>query len=321
MKVLTEGRTSYPQDPTRYFDFAQYANQCGNFLLAEGIFDFSLLEKLQAEKVVYLEFEEPNRFFASRPSFNHIPHEASFDKIFTICPYTAKWLNEIYGNNKRVPVYFPFNEKYIPQESVNNFDIIYTGHINSPNIMQLVKAMTKYNYCLVSNSDSSLVTHRGVSYVDKLKLIAQSKITLTHNLLFPSPGHIYNVNQHKDFTRNPAFQFVPHMNLLDKLIAKMGLSKKYNEVMVPQLKSRLFEAAFCRSLIVCRRDPWNLVERFFEPDKEFIYYEDGKLEETIDGILKHYNDYKPIIENAFQKAINNYTTEHFFQTYLKDIKY
>ena len=53
----------------------------------------------------------------------------------------------------------------------------------------------------------------------------------------------------------------------------------------------MFEAAFCRSLILCRRDRWNVIERFFEPGEEFVYYEEGKLTETLGRVLADFGAY------------------------------
>ena len=90
--------------------------------------------------------------------------------------------------------------------------------------------------------------------------------------------------------------------------------------MVPQLKSRVFEAAFGRSLILCKRDPFNVIERYFEPDKEFIYYDDTNLESKITEILKNFSKYEKVIDNAYNKAVDNYTVTKFVDTYLKNLK-
>ena len=85
----------------------------------------------------------------------------------------------------------------------------------------------------------------------------------------------------------------------------------------PQLKTRPFESAFCKSLILCRRDNWNIIEEWFEPNKEFLYYENSvDLEILIRNVLENYDDYLPIINSAYNRAINNYTTRHFIEKYL-----
>jgi len=61
------------------------------------------------------------------------------------------------------------------------------------------------------------------------------------------------------------------------------------------------------------------VEEFFEPEKEFIYYDDKKdLEEKVDEITKNWEKYEHITEAAYQKAINNYTTKHLFNAISKN---
>ena len=91
---------------------------------------------------------------------------------------------------------------------------------------------------------------------------------------------------------------------------------------MPQIKSRVFEAAFNKSLILCLKDPWNIIEMFFKPETEFIYFENEiDLAEKILYIKNNYKEFEHIIENAYQKAINNYTTQHFYKKYLKTIKF
>jgi hypothetical protein len=88
----------------------------------------------------------------------------------------------------------------------------------------------------------------------------------------------------------------------------------------PQIKMRTFEAAFCKSLILCRKDDFNVIENFFEKDKEFIYYKDKKeMEIIIKDVLSNYDKYIPIIENAFNKAVNHFTTKKFAEKYLSQI--
>ena len=85
------------------------------------------------------------------------------------------------------------------------------------------------------------------------------------------------------------------------------------------MKSRLFEAAFSKSLILCKRDPFNLIERYFQVNKEFVYFEEGKLEGKIQEILENFRIYEKIIDCAFKRAVKNYTTKEFFLRYLKDL--
>ena len=67
MKILDTGRKTYPEDPTRHFDFARFETRAGNFLLVEGLYDFKEFPALKGKKIVYIEFEEPNRFAVKDP--------------------------------------------------------------------------------------------------------------------------------------------------------------------------------------------------------------------------------------------------------------
>lgn len=273
MKVLREGIRSYPEDPTRYFEFARFEKSKGDFILCEGYFDFTILHGLRNRRVVYLEFDEPNRFFSPDPQFNHIQYEDCLYKVFTICPYTADWLNRMH-ENKRTAVFFPFNERYVPSKSSKLYDVVYTGHIVSGRILDVIRIISKFNYRFVSHSKHPYVTDHSAVYSEKLDLISKSKITIVHNLLYPNGSHISNLKKVEGWDNNEAFSAIPRVGRFwDRLSRR--------EILVPHLKSRLFEAAFCRSLILCRRDPWNVVERFFRPEREFVYYEPGNLEGSI----------------------------------------
>ena len=320
MFVLKRSDSGYAQCPTKYLDFSRFENKCGDFVLVEAAFEQSAqweqfklttaeLKKILEKKIVRLEFEEPNKFYIG----DHTEiYDKYFYRIFTIDPYTAKWLNKMEKRDVRVPIYFPFNEDYIPQKSTKKYDIIYTGHIVSNKLLQDLKTLTKYKYRFVSNSKSSLVTNRGASYEEKIRLISESKITLVHNLQYPKIFHIFRLWLVKNYQKNEAFKLIPKWYEFWKLIFNKN-------ILVPQIKSRLFEAAFSHSVILCRRDPFNVIERFFVPGKEFVYFEEGHLSEKIDEILSNYDYYSEIAENAYKKAISNYSTKAFVRDYLSKI--
>ncbi len=311
----------YKQDPTKYFHFNDYAATCGDFVLIEGGFvkpsfwrdygfDNEKLLKLKSKKVVRLEFEEPTKFFvADYPQ----KYDHEFFKVLTLCPYTAEWLNKKYGKKKNVPIFFPINERYIPPKRRKTIDIIYSGHILSKELRRELIQMRPFNYCLISNSKDSLVTHRGVSYAKKMNLYSRSKITLVQNIVYKTYLHrIINVWRSGDFWNNKAFKQFPVPWRPWELFTK--------NMHVPQLKSRVFEAAVSRSLILCRRDEFNVIERYFTPGKEFVYYESGKLEQTIADILDNYSDYTDIIDRAYKRAVKEYTVKAFVKKFLMGIK-
>ena len=180
--------------------------------------------------------------------------------------------------------------------------------------MRDMETISQFNYRLVSNSGHDLVTNRGVGYEEKLGLISQSRITLTHNLLYPTVRHVLNVWKYPEWFANKAFSDIPRgaIGLVKRLL--MG-----PEIEVPQLKSRIFEAAFCRSLILCKKDNFNVIEKYFTPGEEFVYYDEGRLVETVNKILANYDAYLPVIDRAYKRAAEQYTTAAFFEKYLKAI--
>jgi hypothetical protein len=320
MIVLNRTGKGYEQDPTKQFKFGRFSKRCSDYVLIEAAFEevdqweqFSLssseLSDLKKKKIVRLEFEEPNKFFLGD---NMEIYDNEFYRIFTLCPYTSEWLNKKHNNNRRVPIFFPFNEDDIPLIMRKEYDIIYTGHLVSKKLTDDIKIISKFNYRFVSNNNNPLVTNHKSSYSEKINLIAQSKITLVHNLLYPTATHIKNIWKYKGWRKNYAFKLIPRPTELWKLFS-------LKNIVVPQLKSRVFEAAFSRSLILCKHDQFNIIENYFEPGKEFVYYYEGELELKILEILENFGNYEQVIDNAYKRAINNYTTEKFVENYLKTI--
>ena len=211
-----------------------------------------------------------------------------------------------------MPVFFPFNERFIPEPREKAFDVIYTGHLVAPAVSRLVDDIAPFNYRLVSQSDDPRVTDRSASYVQKLDLIARSRVTVVQNLLFLRPGHVRAVRSTDGWEENEAFADVVRAAATRDDAAAV-------EVVAPQIKSRVFEAAFCRSLILCRRDRWNVIERFFTPGEEFVYYEEGELAETLGRLLADFGASRRLINRAFERARAEYTTEAFVERYLSSI--
>jgi hypothetical protein len=323
MKVIKRSSHGYSQDPTKNLGLEIYEGQgATDVALVIAAFDQAFgcweqfkqpefdLDTIKKMRVVRLEFEEPNKFFIPE---DFDAYDGDFYRVFTLCPFTAEYLNTRQNAKRRFPIFFPFNEAFIPLKTEKRYDIIYTGHLHPKPIMRDMKTISRFNYRLVSNSGHALVTDHGVGYQEKLDLIALSKITLTHNLLYPTVLHVLNVWKYPDWRTNKAFADIPGVfGLLRRLLTG-------SKIEVPQLKSRIFEAAFCRSLILCKKDSFNVIEKYFMPDEEFVYYEEGRLVETVNKILGNYDAYLPVIERAYNRAVEQYTTAAFFEKYLKVI--
>ncbi len=310
MRVVTGIEATYPWDPARFFDFGRFSDRCADYLLVAGHSDIAALRQRKGtDRVVYLELEEPNRFVVKDNGLNRYEDGDLFDVILSICPYTTEW-REAPGNERAIrrAVFFPFNERHVPAETAKTHDVVYTGHVHSAELVDAVRTLSRYRYAFVSGSKHEMVTHHDVGYQEKLQIIAGAKVTLVHNVLFLNRYHARYVRRLPRYRENAAF---------DDMAEGLFLRKE-KVYLAPQLKSRTFEAAFCRSLILCRKDRWNVIERYFQPQKEFIYYEPDRLEETLAEVLGNYDAYRDVVDRAFDRAMRSYTTEAFANRYLID---
>jgi hypothetical protein len=253
------------------------------------------------DRIVMLWYELPNCLVHTDPS--NLGHYSQitdlgdkFIKLIINCPFSVDYFNQMFNYDKCVWGFFPVKNKYIPAPQEKIFDVFYSGGLIDCPVSNAFPVMQEFKHCIVSFNGG---THQGVGYQEKLKLNAQSKISICHGLLSFSDRYKRCVDYH------------PHHPALE-LVKQYGIA--------PQMKIRTFEAAMCKSIILSLHDPWNMIESFLEPGKDFIYWYDEKdLKEKITHILANYDDYIPMIEHAYNTVVNNYTTKHFFETYLKDL--
>ena len=306
MRVITNFSSNNFDDPISKFELDKFSIKKSKLDVYCGISCQSLL--INKKKFnVYLDFEEPNWYWWGLRKIHRILNlypinyprnfENNFDKVLTICPYTADYINKINQKKKREFIFFPFNNNFIFKEK-KYIDVIYTGTIYGDVLEKISKIISNYTYRIVSYSNNKYVTDKNISYKKKIKLIASSKISLVHNLLFLNDVQLNHIKKYKDLKKNKAFKFI-------------------NKKIVPQQKSRMFEAAFSKSLMLVKKDPWNIIEYFFTPNQDYLYFEkETDLPELINTILKNYDVYKPMINNAFKKAKKNYTVKAFYKKYL-----
>jgi hypothetical protein len=291
LKFFTHQQSGH-DDPVYHLGFEKYENQCSDFYLMLGdVYNPINSGNYDDKPKVVLTLEEPNFCTVG----HHVDTFNKVDKVLTICPYTAKTISN------RKFVFFPFNQDLIPQKQEKIYDCIYSGTVLSSSVSSMVDCMMPYKYVFITFNNDSRANHPKVSYIEKLNLYAKTKVTICHNLLWP---HMSNIPRYRGFLNADKNKAFDHLD--------SGL--------MPQIKSRVFEAAFSRSVILCAKDNWNVIEMFFEPNKDFVYYENEKdLKEKLDHIINNYHDYEEMTNNAYEKAINNYTTEHFVNKFLKEI--
>jgi hypothetical protein len=289
-----------------------YGIQCG--------IDKVLLNRYQNyRRKVLLDLWSPCAFFTDP---NHFSILEGFDEVYSICPYTTEWTNEQLGRKLMRYCFYPVTPETItPQVTSSSlkklinkfkfssdsapahlsepirlekkFDICYVGGLYSQEHNLMMDIISKYKYVFVTQNREKKATHRNLSNADKINLVGQCKIGICFNKLYPTESHITNIKTYSGWQNNRAF---------DHLSDSISIA--------PQIKTRLHELALCKTLILCHRDPWNLVEDYYEPGKEFIYFDRIEdLKTLVPKILNNYDSYQEVIDNAYRK-VRNYSSQN-----------
>jgi len=237
-------------------------------------------------------------------------YDDKFTTIYSICPYTVEWLNDIQKTKKYKYIFYPFHKGLIPDSQEKKYDVIYHGGIHGKEHISALQTMKKFNYryCTMTHGINSLTRHflpmatnTNLQFKDKINLVAQTKISVCYNLVHVMPEQIGRILNRPQCNKNEAFATVGSWNVM------------------PQFKTRIHEAAISKTLNLVRRDKWNVIEDFYEPEKEFLYFDSERdLYSKISYVLKNWESYSEIIENAYQKSLK-YTTDEFVNNIRKDI--
>jgi hypothetical protein len=236
--------------------------------------------------------------------------QSYFDEVLTICPYTANVLN---GSTDKIsdtiytPICFPYPEKYFSKydnitiEDKTN-DVIYYGNIHHPLYYGLLNTIKKfkYNFSTVSNHNQTdeikqLITHFNIPSQEKWDILSKSKINVGFNLLFLNEHHVNN------------------LKMISNIESFKNIDVTFKEHAMPQMKTRMVEAAACKTLMLMYKDDWNVIEEWFEPNTHFLYWETfEELEEMITDISTNYEKYWNIVENA-HKHVQQYSIKNLIK--------
>lgn len=303
-----------------YFDWKNYENDRTNLLFCYGTDAGYTMEQPKNFKYnIYYELDEPNAFENGR-----LPHEREkwnidrripngkvtwdinfWTKIMHICPYTAKWENEVYGVDKFIPCNTYFDSRYnMINEKI--YSVCYVGGLHTHNpgniFLDIANEMSTIpNYRIVSYSQHPLVTDHNVKFSEKLVINSKSKISVVANLLHETirtKKVEENIIKLPNYKNNEAFKMI-----------KYGL--------MPQLKTRTLEAAATKSLVLVLHDHWNVIEKYFTPDVHFLYFNQGELKERVEECLSNWSYCEKIIDNMYNHYMNKYTMEKVYEKFLK----
>jgi len=244
--------------------------------------------------------------FAQQRSAAHdgIAYDDWFNEIYSICPYTSEWLNTLGLSKAYKSIFYPFHRSLVPEPTEKAYDIIYHGGIHGVEHYNCLQVMSHFNYryCTMNHHINQktarclpFATNVNLAFKDKIKLIAQTKISVCYNLVHIEARHVPEIQSYPNWQKNRAFSELGQWNVM------------------PQFKTRMHEAAISRTLNLVQRDKWNIAEDYYEPNKDFFYFDDAQdLYDKAKDILGNWESHQDMVESAYEKAMN-YTTEKFIQ--------
>lgn len=307
MLILEKLTAEIPDTNAYYFNFKKFSNDDKKSVLMYG-YDSSASELLSGQlsdyRKIFFNNWAPCEFAQESDHNNKGPmeYDQKFDVIYSICPYTVEWLNGLKLGREYRNIFYPFCETLIPERQEKKYDVIYHGGIHGQEHVNCLLIMKEFNYRYITMTHHinsltqtclSMATNLNLSFAEKINLVAQSKISVCYNMVHVAPPHVGVLKTYKNWEDNEAFSEVGRRDIM------------------PQFKTRAHEAAISKTLNLVHRDEWNIMERYYKPESEFIYFDDEwDLRKRIKDILDNWEDYQEVIENAYQRAMN-YTTEKF----------
>ena len=325
MKLFKDLSLEIADTNSYHWNFDRYEEEDGN-ILAVGY------NSLNSHRLNYLRENEETKIilfnnwapceYAQRnikKGINSIQSEDKFDYILTICKYTAKWRNLNSEKRRYIHTFYPFDVGIIPPKMNKKYDAIYHGGIHGREHVMAMRAIMETNYRFSSlDYGINRLTRRylrhatdiNLPFKEKIEKIAECKISICFNLIHVSYKHYQNIMAYRH-ELPVGSEFFDGLELHHIL-------KNYPWVgVLPQFKTRVHEAAISRCVNLVYRDPWNVIEDYYEKDKEFIYFENEEdLREKIQYILKNWDGdhIQELLESAYQKAMR-YTTKNFMKIY------
>ena len=260
--------------------------------------------------------EHPNGWWNGKKRGRHVPEflerEKRFDYIFSHCMQTVNGRNYIH-----VPAAFDINH-VLSQLDFDNIDDVEKdidvfmcgscvgektrdGEYNP--IWRWYKVMEKFNhiFCNQCWRDNTF------PWREKQTFQSRAKISIVwSDFIGASPE-----------CREYAKSNLPWIKF------KKG---KNGEIVTPQMKYRIHDAAFSKSIMLCYKSPFvgekypyfPTIENYWKEGEDFIYFDDSDdLEIKIRQILDNYDDikYKKMVDSAFNK-LKSYDLKAIYEKYL-----
>jgi hypothetical protein len=291
MKIINDSSGEYKDVINSYYNLEQYDSNSTSEVLFQG-YSTSCNDSLKDQyknynKRAYLNLEAPCAYTSTQTCNEE---QTYFSHVYTICPYSAEWLNKT-TDTKFIPIPFPYKKEcfnHIDYNAPKEYDAIYMGHLLCKEHLSIIDTIKDYNYIHASISPTNLKaytpTHINISSNKKWDLLSKTKVSIAINLCPLQHSHRTNIVTYPGWEQNQAFN---------------NMESGY----MPQFKPRVIESMVCKTLTLVKYDSWNVIEHWFEPDKHFIYWHDIEdLSIKLQHIVNNYKDYQHIIDDAYEKV-------------------
>ena len=161
----------------------------------------------------------------------------------------------------------------------------------------IVKSIQQYNYNFASIYDIPHMPHLrptmvNVSSQEKWNVLSKTKASVALNLC------PINEQQRSIITSNDNWENIEAFNI-GTPPAGTGAETGY----IPQFKPRVIEAMCTKTVNLVKWDPWNVIERWFEPGKHFLYWDDIEdLQKKLKDVVENYENYESMVESAYERV-------------------
>ena len=314
MKSFFQNYLDYPDQIYSFIDFSEFQDDKKNLYYVYGIFTAEIPEGYKNR--IYYNVEEPNGLFhtgkllservVAGRQLNH-----GWTQILQMCPYSTDWLRNVLGQTQYVQCnHFPlFDFKIIPDlaNTPKIYDFMFQGSLHGykKEFSKAIDIMTGYKHVwctLQTDAPDPRKTHINVPYAEKIKLCAQTKMTILDNRLYEAyPGeYVQKVKSLPEWQKNEAFSHI-------------------EEGTLPQFKVKGLEHMITRGLCLVKRDHWDIMERLgFKDGEHFLYFDEFyELDSVVQECLSNWDACEVIIENAYQKVYSECSAKAFYERYLK----
>jgi len=206
------------------------------------------------------------------------------------------------------------------------FDLSYSGRLGTianertaGYFSYVFEAVKKYKAAVIAfDNYNGLTNFRGLSNHAKLNVIGNSKISLVHNSVYTINADINRLHRlliswhTKGLKGHPSFKsFCDNPSDVQRLLSCKDQLESYNfGILYPQHRYRILEAAFSRTLILALDDN-SYTDLLFTRHEEYIPFTKSNIWDIVDDILSNPRRYQAVADNAYNRAIRDYSLNAF----------